>query len=118
MTKFCKKARQMFFFLLKAEIRGKMVIPKVDFSSFFCFFHFFIQHKNRKFDVDTVSQVILLHLRVLCIQFKGEKLVKIILNIKFIGYSLVSGISNGTQNYLTKIEILMKNFDFQFCEKI
>ena len=39
-TKFCKKARQMFFFLLKAEIRGKMAIPKVDFSSIFCFFIF------------------------------------------------------------------------------
>ena len=56
MTKFCKKARQMGFFLLTAEIRGKMAIPKVDISWFFLFFSFFCdKHKNRKFDVDTVS---------------------------------------------------------------
>ena len=72
-----KSETDVFFFLLKAKIRGKMAISKVDFSSFFLFFSFFCdQHKNRKFDVDTVSKVILWHLRVLCTQLKEKKVEK------------------------------------------
>ena len=77
MTKFCKKARQMFFFFYSKRKSGeKWSFQKLIFPHFFVFFIFFIQHKNRKFDVDTVSKVILWHLRVLCTQLKEEKVEK------------------------------------------
>ena len=66
-----------FFFYSKRKSGEKWSFQKLIFPHFFVFFIFFFdQHKNRKFDVDTVSKVILWHLRVLCTQLKEKKVEK------------------------------------------
>ena len=65
------------FFFTQSGNQGKNGHSKSQFFFIFLFFSFFCdQHKNRKFDIDTVSKVILWHLRVLCTQLKEKKVEK------------------------------------------
>ena len=60
---FCKICGQMGFFFTPYRNQGKNDLPKSWFFPQNLIFSFFCdKHKNSKFDVDTVSQVIILHL--------------------------------------------------------